>query len=489
MSPESPQVPADPAARGLLYQQLAGELQDAITRGRLRPGERLPSVRATCQERGISAATVFQAYGLLEAQGLIEARPRSGYYVRARRRWRGAQPAAAPAAPQAAEVRVSELSLQLLQAVQDEALVPLGSAFPASHLFPFDELARCGARAMRRVHPAQITSAAAAGDERLRHALQHRYALHGVVLRGDEPIVTNGAMEALNLCLQAITRPGDLVVVESPTFYAALQVLDRLGLRALEVRTDPAQGVDLQALEALLDTHPVAACWCMTSFQNPLGASMPEARKRALVDLLARRGVPLIEDDVYAELYGGHLRPRPAKAFDAEGWVLHCGSFSKSLAPGYRVGWAAAGRFSPQVLRLKTMSSLATSLPPQLALAEYLSQGGFDRHLRGLRQALAARREQAQRLVARHFPAGTRVTRPTGGYFLWIELPPLVDALVLYQRALAEGISTAPGLLFSGDGRFTHHLRLNVGHPGDTRFAPAVQRLGALAEGMAADSP
>ena len=481
---KNPPIPADPA-RSILYQQLAGELQDAITRGQLRPGERLPSVRATCKERGVSPATVFQAYGLLEAQGLIEARPRSGYFVRARRRLRGAQPTAAPAVPQATEVKVSDLSLQLLQAVQDEALVPLGSAFPASHLFPFDELARCGARAMRRVRPGQITSAAAAGDERLRYALQRRYALHGVALQADEPIVTNGAMEALNLCLQAVTRPGDLVVVESPTFYAALQVLDRLGLRALEVRTDPAQGVDLKALEALLDAHPVAACWCMTSFQNPLGALMADARKRALVDLLTRRGVPLIEDDVYAELYGGHQRPRPAKAFDTDGWVLHCGSFSKSLAPGYRVGWAAAGRFGTQVLRLKTMSSLASSLPPQLALAEFLAQGGFDRHLRGLREALTAQREQAQHLVARHFPAGTRVTRPTGGYFLWIELPRRVDTLMLYQRALAEGISTAPGLLFSGDGRFMHHLRLNVGHPGDTRFAPAVQRLGELAGEMA----
>ena len=469
-----------------LYQRLAHELEDAIARGQLRAGERLPSVRTTCRVRGVSPATVFQAYGLLEAQGLIEARPRSGYFVRARRRVRGAQPTAAPAAPQATEVRVSDLSLELLQAVQDEALVPLGSAFPASHLFPFEELARCGARAMRRVRPVQVTSAGAAGDARLRYALQRRYALHGVALAADEPIITNGAMETLNLSLQAVTRPGDLVVVESPTFYAALQVLDRLGLRALEVRTDPAEGIDLEALQTLLDEHRVAACWCMTSFQNPLGALMPDARKQALVQLLSRRGVPLIEDDVYAELYGGLQRPRPAKAFDTEGWVLHCGSFSKSLAPGYRVGWAAPGRFASQVLRLKIMSSLATSLPAQLALAEFLAQGGYDRHLRGLRQALTQQREQARRLVARHFPQGTRVTHPSGGYFLWLELPPAVDALTLYRLALNEGISTAPGMLFSGDGRFTHHMRLNVGHPGDARLAPAVQRLGELAAGLAA---
>ena len=479
MEKEPYQLP--PERPGLLYQRLADEVASAIERGLLRAGERLPSVRATCQQRGVSPATVFQAYALLEERGLIEARPRSGYYVRAQRKPRRALPDAAPVQPQPAAVSVSDVHLQLLQAAQNEALVPLGSAFPASHLFPFDELARCGARAMRRVRPGQITSAAAAGDERLRHALQRRYALHGVALQADEPIITNGALEALNLCLQAVTRPGDWVLVESPTFYAALQVLDRLGLRALEVRTDPVQGIDLPSLEHLLHTQPVAACWCMTSFQNPLGATMPDARKQALVALLARHRVPLIEDDVYAELYGGSQRPRPAKAFDEKGWVLHCSSFSKSLAPGYRVGWAAAGRFAPQVLRLKTMASLATALPPQLALAEYLAQGGFDRHLRGLRQALDTQRELALRLVARHFPAGTRMTRPAGGYFLWLELPAQVDALALYHRAMAEGISTAPGLLFSADGRFTHHLRLNVGHPGDTRFEGAVQRLGELA--------
>ncbi len=476
-------MPAVPVMR---YQRLADDMAEAIASGLLRPGERLPSVRATCAQRGVSPSTVFQAYGLLEARGLIEARPRSGYYVRAPRKPARAKPPAATPRAHASPVALSDLAFQLLRAAQDAALVPLGSAFPASHLFPFDELARCGARAMRKVLPQQVTSALTAGDARLRHALRRRYALHGVALGEDELLVTNGAMEALNLSLQAVTRPGDLVAVESPTFYAALQVLERLGLRAVEVRTDPAEGLDLQALEAVLAQHPVAACWSMPSFQNPLGALMPVARKRALVELLTRRRVPLVEDDVYGELYGGQRRPPPAKAFDTQGWVLHCSSFSKCLAPGYRVGWAAAGRFSERVHRLKTTSSLATSLPPQLALAEYLAQGGFDRHLRGLRDALAVQRQRALRVVERHFPPGTRATRPTGGYFLWLELPAQVDALALHQRAMAESISTAPGLLFSADSRFAHHLRLNVGHPDDARWALALRRLGELATLLAA---
>jgi DNA-binding transcriptional MocR family regulator len=472
-----------PGARLTRYQQLAEELADGIRAGALRPGERLPSVRQTCAQRGVSPSTVFQAYGQLELQGLVEARARSGFFVRATRRAPRAEPQVAPPRAEATPVAVSELVFELLGSTRDADVVPLGSAFPAAHLFPFDALARSGARAMRRLPSSRITGALTAGDEGLRQALRRRYALHGVPLADDELIVTNGAMEALNLCLQAVTQPGDVVVVESPTFYAALHALERLHLQAVEVATDPRDGVDLDALAALLARQPVAACWFMPSFQNPLGALMPPERKQALVALLARHRVPLIEDDVYGELHAGARRPPPAKAFDREGGVLHCSSFSKCLAPGYRVGWAAAGRFAPAVERLKMMSSLATALPPQLAVADYLAQGGYDRHLRRLREALATQQQHALRLVERHFPSGTRVTRPLGGYFLWLELPPQVDALALHHRAMAESISTAPGVLFSADRRFTHHLRLNVGHPGDARFDGALRRLGELAHG------
>lgn len=479
MKPRPDPAAADAAATR--YEQLADDVAQAIREGLLRPGERLPSVRQTCQRRGLSPSTVFQAYGLLELRGLIEARPRSGFYVRAQRAAPRPQPRAAVPRSEATEVEVSELAFDLLEAAQDAAVVPLGSAFPAAHLFPFDALARSGARAMRRIKPAEITSARIAGEPGLRQALRRRHALQGVALAEEELVITNGAMEALNLCLQAVTRPGDVVVVESPTFYAALQALERLRLRAVEVATDPREGVDLAALAELLDRQRVGACWFMPSFQNPLGALMPASRKQALVALLARRGVPLIEDDVYGELYAELRRPPPAKAFDREGLVLHCASFSKCLAPGYRVGWAAAGRYARTVQRLKMMSSLATAIEPQRAIADYLAQGGYDRHLRQLRAALAEERQRAHRLIERHFPAGTRVTRPAGGYFLWLELPPAVDALKLHQQAMAQGISTAPGVLFSADRRFTHHLRLNVGHPGDPRIGPALRTLGELA--------
>lgn len=463
------------------YESYAEEIEERIRSGVLAPGDRLPSVRQACASRGISPSTVFQAYYLLEARGLIDARPRSGYYVRKPRRPARMAAQAAPVVSGSTEVAISELVFQVLDSTRHAEVVPLGSAFPAAELFPLAQLARGGARAMRHLAPSQLTAELTQGDLRLRQSLQHRYTLHGLPIRADELVITNGAMEALNLCLQAVTRPGDVVAVESPTFYAALQALERLNLRAVEVPTDPLLGVDPDALAEILSAQKVAACWFMPSFQNPLGALMPDSRKQALVTLLAHHGVPLIEDDVYAELYHGTRRPRPAKAFDREGLVMHCSSFSKCLAPGYRVGWAAAGRHAHQVQRLKMMSSLATAVPSQLAIAEYLEQGGYERHLRQLRQALSSSMAQARALVQRHFPQGTRVSEPAGGYFLWLQLPESVDTLWLHQQVLAQGISTAPGVLFSADRRFRHALRLNVGHPDDPRIADAIHAVGSLA--------
>lgn len=468
-------------SRSPLYQQLAADLSQGIRSGSFQAGDRLPSVRALCVQRGISPSTVFQAYAWLEDRGWVERRARSGFFVRPHALLSTPAIQAATPTRRATPVAISELVFNLLGSTRDADVVPMGSAFPAPQWFPFDDLARCGARAMRRLKPSKITDALTAGDLHLRDQLRRRYALHGIQLSADELIITNGALEALNLCLQAVTRPGDVVVVESPTFYAALQTLERLHLKALEVKTDPVEGVDLNALATLLKRHKVAACWFMPTLQNPLGTLMSDDKKRALVKLLTQHDVPLIEDDVYAELHFGARRPLPAKAFDPKGLVLHCASFSKCLAPGYRVGWAAAGRYAKDVARLKMMSTLSTSIASQLAISEYLSEGLYERHLRHLRRALSAQQNEALTLIHQHFPVGTRVTQPDGGYFLWVELPKTCNALALYKQAMEQAISTAPGVLFSADHRFVHHLRLNIGHPFDERMRTALATLGKMA--------
>ena len=466
------------------YEQLADEMRAAIDAGTLRPGERLPSVREARRARQLSPSTVFAAYGLLESQGLVEARPRSGYYVRARARPAHPEPRAATPTAGTLAVQVSELVFEVLGHARQRGLVPLGSAFPSPALFPLPELARALGRATRRLDPWRTVEDLSPGSAALRRQIAQRYLAGGLGVDPDEIVVTNGAMEALNLCLETVTRPGDLVAVESPTFYAALQALERLGLRAVEVATDPRTGVDLASLHEVLARHPVKACWFMPTFQNPLGSLMPEERKRELVELLARHDIPLIEDDVYGELHFGARRPPPAKAFDRRGLVMHCNSFSKSLAPGYRIGWAAAGRYAGEVARRKLMGSLAAAVPSQEGLSEYLRQGGYERHLRQLRATLALYQAAALRAVGKHFPPGTRVTRPEGGYFLWLELPAGVDALQLHRLALAHEISVAPGHLFSADRRHASGLRLNCGHGDDMRCEQAIKTVGQIARSL-----
>ena len=462
------------------YQTLAEQTGQLIESGVLRPGERLPSVRQACRIHDVSPITVTQAYALLESRGLIEARPRSGYFVRARRTQRLPEPAMSRPQPDFTELQVSDFIFQILDSVRDPAIVPLGSSFPDARLYPLDKLGRFLAAAARHLDPLATVTDLPPGNDELRRQLALRYLAHGASVSPQEIVVTSGAMEGLNLCLQALTRPGDLIAIESPTFYAGLQASERLGLEVIEIPSHPREGVSLDALADALRHHPIKACLFMLNFANPTGSRVPDDNKRALVELLHQHQVPLIEDDVYAELYFGPEAPRCSKAMDTEGLVLHVSSFSKCLAPGYRLGWVAAGRYAKEVQRQKYSTSLATAVPMQIALADYLKHGGFDNHLRHLRRQLARQEAQLLAGIEEHFPPGIRLARPDGGYFLWLELPPRIDTLRLHEEALAHGVSIAPGPIFSAKREFSNYLRLNFGHPATTRQDDALATLGRL---------
>ncbi|MGF6527912.1 aminotransferase-like domain-containing protein [Variovorax sp. PvP013] len=470
-----------PNAAATRYAVLARELEQQITSGLLRPGDRLPSVRQACAMRGLSPSTVFQAYYLLESRGLIHAVPRSGYFVAARASGAAmAEPPTSSPQPGSQVVDVNDLVYTILGTTRTRDVVPFGSAFPSPALFSLDRLRRALVSSTRRLEPWDMVDDLPPGNLQLKREITKRYVRLGMAVATDEIVLTHGAMEALNLCLNAVARPGDTVVVESPTFYVALQALQRLGLRAIEVPTHVREGIDLGRLGQVIELYRPKACWLMTTFQNPLGSLMPDAKKRDLVDLLARHDLPLIEDDVYAELYEGQVAPQPAKAYDRRGLVMHCSSFSKCLAPGYRVGWAVPGRLVREVERLKLMTSLSGSIPVQAALAEYLQEGGYDHHLRTLRRALQTQRESLFDAVIRNFPDGTRVARPAGGYFVWVTLPDAVDAMALHRAALAQRISLAPGPMFSARAEFQHHVRLTCGQPWDASLERAIRTLARL---------
>jgi DNA-binding transcriptional MocR family regulator len=362
--------------------------------------------------------------------------------------------------------------------------VPLGAALAGPDLLPARELQRAMSAIARRSAAPLVTYDTPPGAIALRQVLARRSLEWGCNLTADDFIVTTGCTEALSLALAAVCSPGDTVVVESPTYFGIARMLRDMGLHALPVPISAESGLDVDRLAQVLRRTRVAACILIPNFHNPVGCLMPDDRKRAVVSLLASHGVPLIEDDIYGDLQHEGPRPRCLKADDRIGTVMLCGSFSKTLAPGLRVGYIAPGIWYDRVIALKRSRTLASATLPALAVADLVRNGGYDRHLRAMRRALRDRVQRVRGAVADAFPAGTAVSRPEGGFVLWVELPRSVDTLQLFVKARAAGISVAPGALFGPSGGFEHYLRLNCGHPWSPRLGRAIETLGRISTGM-----
>ncbi len=453
-----------PGPRTVLYEELAARMGRLIDEGTYRPGDRIPSVRELSRQMRVSVNTVLEAYAQLENRRMIEARPQSGYYVSCRL----PEPKDVLETRQAARELVAspvdegQLPLEVMRSLADPSLVPLGRGVPNGDLLPVERLNRMLAASVRRFGREAVAYSGTKGNRRLRTQIARRSLDWGCRLGPEDLVVTSGCVEAVTLALQATCRPGDTVAVASPCYYTFLNSIQWLGLKVLEIPSTPRHGMSLEVLRYALRHNPVHACIVISNFDNPLGAVMPDGAKRELVELLAKREIPLIEDDVYGDLAFGRSRPVSTKAYDERGLVLACSSFSKTLAPGYRVGWIVPGRFQQKVERLKSLFNIATASPTQLAIAEFLTSGGYDRHLRAIRRVYARQVARVREAVGRYFPPGTQVTRPEGGFVLWVEMPDGVDAFRLYERALRAGIGIAPGTLFSTGDRFRNCIRISA---------------------------
>ena len=462
------------------YARLAADIESLVRAGTLGPGERLPSVRRMSAQRGVSLPTVLQAYRLLETRRVIRARPQSGFYVLPPSRPNLIEPRGAGTLADPGEVTTGDLIMRVLEMVADPSLVPLGTALPEPALLPTAELSRCLGRVARRQAGHGAAEVAPSGVESLRLQVARRALEAGCALTADDVVITCGAAEAINLSLRALTRPGDTVAVESPAYFGTLQAIDSLGLRALEIPVDPRTGIRLDVLAEALRRGGVRAVVVTPNVHNPLGCIMPDENKAELVRLLAESRVPAIEDDTYGDLHFADPRPRSLQAFDRSGLVISCGSFSKTVAPSYRVGWVIPGRYRDRVLHLKLATTAATSAPPQLALADYLASGRYDRHLHRLRQVLRGTVERFAFEVAERFPAGTRISQPAGGFLLWVQLPEGSDTVDLQRRALKQGLSVAPGPAFSASGDFRDCLRINAGYRWSDRTCEALDLITGL---------
>jgi len=440
----------------------------------------MPSVRQLAREQRVSIPTALQAYAALERRGWVEARPKSGFYVRVPTSEKIPEIAADLAAARVSDLAATDLLDLIRNDDYDPKKVQLGAAVPCPDLLPGPRLGRILSSLARQLGAKGANYGPLEGPLPLRREIARRSLAAGLNLGPAELCITLGATEAIALALRAVCAPGDTVVVESPTFFGLLRQLREMGLRALPIPVDAVNGLDLDALAAALKRTRVAAVLTIPNFHNPVGFAMPDERKQALVQSVVARGIPIIEDDLYGDMAHQGPRPRALKAYDPDGSVIYCSSFSKSIAPGYRVGFIAAGKWQQRVLALKKVGSGGNPLLPALAVAEFLTTGGYDRYMRSFRQSCQRQVAQMRDAIGAYFPAEIRLSRPSGGYVLWCELPSSVDAIDLFHRAKALGIYIAPGPTFSPEMRFRNFIRLNCGYPWSDKIERAVKTLGQL---------
>jgi len=465
-----------------LYLAVADHVEALIGEGTLIPGTRIPSLRQLSQQLSVSVTTVMEAYRVLEDRGVIEVRPQSGHYVRLDPRSSPPEPSRTATCQNPVPINAIEVIERLVDEASQPGLAgPFGAALPHADLLPTHRINTLLMRAARRDPVGSQAYDSLPGRLELRREIARRALDAGCGLSPDDIVITTGATEAIALALRAVTQPGDTVAIESPTYHGILQMLESLHLRALEIATCPQDGICIPCLEKAAEKGPIAACLVVPSFGNPLGHSMPDEDRRELLRVCSDAGIVLIEDDTYGDLPFADRRPPAIKSFDEGDEAILLSSFSKTLAPGYRIGWMAPGRHRQEVLRQKLCSSIATATPTQMAIADYLASGGFDRHLRKLRRTLKDLVRRMIRSIGTYFPEGTRVTRPDGGYVLWVEMPESVDAFRLYGDALQEGISVIPGPILSATNRYPNCLRMTCATPWSDEIEGAVRRLGELA--------
>ena len=467
--------------KSFLYQHLVDEIEEKIVNGIYKPGERLPSIRKLHKQSNLSISTIYHAYVELEAMGLVDARPKSGYFVNPVALEKLKIPVFPKSSHPPTKVKLSAMINSVISAISNPALLPLGSTVTDSTLLPFKHFSRILKDLSHKELQCMISYSLSEGFPELRRqiALNTVGMIEGIVPK--DIIVTNGCMEAVALSLLATTRPGDTVAIETPTNFGFLQLLHELGLLVMEIPTDPQSGVNVAELEKILIQNSIKACLFIPNFHNPLGACMPDTLKQRLVELLYRFEIPIIEDDISSELFFGRNHPMPLKAFDEHDRVITCSSFSKTLAPGLRIGWVIPGkRYQERIQNLKAAVSVTSSTLDQYLVSEYLASGAYARHLRTLRNALKKQVVLTAFSIQKHFPSATRLAVPSGGTLLWVQLPPAVDGLKIYQEALNHNIAIIPGVVCSNSRQFKNYIQISCGAPFTEEFEKGIELLGQL---------
>jgi len=461
-----------------LYVEISDNMAKLIRNGVLKAGDRLPSVRMLCREHNISMNTAKRVFLELEAQSLIESKPQSGYFVGWLPYQRLPLPEVSKPSPVSNSKEPAELIGKVYANMGKNNLTLFSVGAPSSELLPLAKLNKEIMLATRELSDSGTGYEQLQGNEKLRRIVAARSLSWGGSLHENDLVTTAGGMNALSFCMMALGKRGDTIAIESPCYPGILQLAGSLGLKVLELPTHPATGIELDALKKAIPK--IDLCLLVPNFNTPLGSCMPDEHKKEVVKLLASHGIPLIEDDIYGDLYFGRQRPKCCKSFDQEGTVLWCSSVSKTLAPGYRVGWVAPGIYKEQILKLKLVHAISSPAITQEAVAGFLKSGRYENHLRKLRHTLQSNYQHYIEAIAEYFPAGTKTSRPQGGLALWVEFNKKINTTELFESAMKQRISIAPGRMFTMQNQFENCMRLSIGLPWSEEVQLKLKQLGRL---------
>jgi DNA-binding transcriptional MocR family regulator len=465
----------------LLSDQIADKIEVYINRETYRPGDKLPSLRMIRQQHRVSIGTALEAYLSLCDKGLVISREKSGYFVARKSSAINELPKSITTVISKQKVNINRTLEKVTHENQGNIFISFFNAVPVLDMLPFNAIRRSLQNASRNLQGSHILYESTKGNEKLRELIAKRSFHWNGNLNGEDIIITNGTLEAINICLRAVTRPGETVIVETPCYYGILQCIEQLDLKVIELPGDSEHGIDLKQLENIAKKFKVAACLFVSNFNNPNGVKLAESKKQAIAAFANRTRTPVIDDDIYGDLYFGKNRPGNIKTYDTNGWVLLCSSFSKTLVPGYRMGWCAPGRFTEKVKKIKAATNVSTSSIAQQSLIELLNTGSYDRHLRRMRNALQKQMLLTVQMIEDCFPKGTKLSRPEGGFVIWIEFPKKINAFSFQIKALEQNIDIAPGPIFSSRGDYKNYIRISFHNPWNEKVKKALQKLGSLA--------